>query len=245
MALWCKDFPVVIVPSGDTPKRVTFVYPYYDNPHFLQSQVAWWGTYPEALRAFVSAVIVDDGSAEPAVLPKTLPCQVRLFRIAIDVRWNWLAARNIGAHHADDGWLVLTDMDHVVPPDTLQALVYGQHDPSVVYAFSRREHTGDARSPHSASFFMTRQMFWAVGGYDERMSGFYGSDGYYRRRLASVAPIQILTDHLVRYEYVGDSSTQRYQRKEPRDAALKAIVAKFPLGSKPRTLSFPYTEVTC
>lgn len=245
--LWCAAFPVVDVPQGATPKRVTFVMPYYENPVFLRQQLAWWRTYPEHVRAQLQAVIVDDGSpdapAADVLRGADTPFPIRLFRIEVDVRWNWLAARNIGLKFAPDGWCVLTDIDHVVPASTAEALVFGKHDEKAVYAFSRVEHTGDALAPHSASFLMTRAMFWKIGGYDERMSGFYGTDGHYRRRLATVAPIRVLRDRLIRHEYVGDSSTSRYKRKQPEDAALSTLVKTFPKGSPPKTLSFPYHEV--
>lgn len=244
MALWCEKMPTVTMPIGETPKTVTIVIPYYMNQQFLRTQLAGWDTYQALVRPFVSVIVVDDGSPEPAALPTDLPLPVRLFRIEVDVRWNWLAARNIGMHHAADGWCLLTDMDHVVPPETMRAVVYGRHDPSVIYAFSRREHTGDTAAPHSASFLMTRKMFWTIGGYDERCSGFYGTDGLWRRRCAKVAPIHVLTDVLVRHEFQQDSSTSRYLRKQPEDGRLRALVASFPKGSQPKTLSFPYHEVT-
>lgn len=242
--LWCAKCPHIDIRWGATPKPVTFVLPYYENKEFLARQIEGWRAYPEELKAYVSAIVVDDGSPEPAQLSAELPFPIRLFRIEVDVRWNWLAARNIGAYHAPEGWLLLTDMDHVVPAETLRAIVYGEHDNSAVYAFSRRECTGEKINPHSASFLMTREMFWKIGGYDERLSGYYGSDGYYRRRLALTTTILVLRDELVRHEYQVDSSTSRYKRKQPEDAHLKALVASFPKGSKPKILSFPYREVT-
>ena len=243
MALWCRDLPIVTVPRRATPTPVTLVLPYYDNPNFLQTQVDVWRRYPVALAASLSIVIVDDGSPVPCVRPRDLPCQVRLFRIDVDVRWNWLAARNIGAHHAAEGWLVLTDMDHVLPTATLEAIVYGAHAPGTVYAFARHEHTGAPLAPHSASFLLTRELFWRIGGYDEALSGHYGTDGDYRRRVARVAPMALLPDVLVRHEYVGDSSTTRYLRKQPQDAAVKKLIAARRPGWRPRVLSFPYHEV--
>lgn len=241
--LWCQDLPTVHIPQGAEPKRLTFIYPYYENPDFLKVQIGWWHTYPQHVKDQLQAIIVDDGSPVPAELPKDLPFPIRLFRIEQDVRWNWLAARNIGFHHAPEGWCLVTDIDHVIPASTAEAVIYGKHDPSKVYAFHRIEHTGEPVNPHSASFLMTREMFWKIGGYDERMSGFYGSDGYYRRRLIATAPLELVEERLIRYEYQGDSSTTAYRRKAEEDSRLKGIVAAFPKGSKPKVLSFPYHEV--
>jgi hypothetical protein len=246
--LWCANIPTVTVPMGETPKPLTLILPYYENRAFFGAQIVHWRTMPDPLRKHLSVIVVDDGSPyHPAedVLSQFPPCSfLRLFRIEVDIRWNWLAARNIGAHYARDGWLLLTDMDHVLPIATLQALIYGQHDPSLVYVFHRTEHTGERITPHSASFFMTRKTFWKIGGYDEALSGHYGTDGEFRHRLAKVAGMRLLTQHLERHEYQGDSSTLRYKRKQPEDAGVRRIVAARRAGWTPTTLSFPYHEVT-
>jgi GT2 family glycosyltransferase len=242
--LWCAGFRVVQVPPAATPKDVTLVMPYYENPQFFARQLAFWAAYPPDVKAHLRVIVVDDGSPEPIHMPPTPPLPLRVFRIEKDVRWNWLAARNIGAHHAPEGWLLMTDMDHVVPPETARGLIDGAHRPDIVYAFARREHTGEVIAPHSASFLMTRAMFWAIGGYDERFSGFYGTDGRYRRRLATVARIHLLPDALIRHERVADASTVRYKRKQPEDAEVRRIAARLSPHAKPQTLSFKYHEVT-
>jgi hypothetical protein len=244
---WCSALPVVHVPQSAEPKPVTLVLPYFENPLFLRQQVAWWGTYEPTLAAHLSVMLVDDGSpvmpASTVLESCALPVALRSFRLDVDVRWNWLAARNIGAHHAPEGWLLLTDMDHVIPESTLRAVVHGQHDSSVIYGFSRIEHTGDALAPHPNSWFMTREMFWKVGGYDEALSGYYGTDGDWRRRCAATAPMRILEDRLVRHEHQGDSSTVTYMRKQPIDSGVKQIIAQRRPGWRPKVLSFPYQEV--
>ncbi len=244
---WAKGLPIVTVPTSTSPKSLTLVYPYYESPRFLARQFAHWWSYPDALRRwFVSAIVVDDGSPTRAEPPLVQPFPIRIFRIGVDVPWNWLAARNIGAHHAADGWLLLTDMDHLVPAETIGRLVWGQHDPKVVYAFSRRESTGEVIAPHSASFFLTRELFWRIGGYDETLSGYYGTDGDFRKRLAAVAPCHVLADPLIRYEFVEDASTTKYLRKQPSDAlAVKRLKSLREPGWRPKVLTFPYQEVTC
>jgi hypothetical protein len=245
--VWSEKLPMAVASQSDTPKHVTFILPYYNNARFLGTQLSWWGTFPDSLRRYLSAIIVDDGSPQPAydVLHSCVhPFPIRLFRIHADIRWNWLAARNIGFKHAPNGWCLVTDMDHVIPETTATSVVYGHHEQDIIYGFSRREYTGVPANPHPNSWLMTRQMFWTVGGYDEALSGFYGTDGDWRRRMAAVAPIHILYDRLIRHEYQQDSSTTAYLRKQPQDAAVKGIIAKRGKGWTPKTLSFPYEEVS-
>jgi hypothetical protein len=244
---WCAQLAKVAIPYSESVKPVQLIYPYYANPNFLRVQIAHWSTFPLELTANLSAIIVDDGSPEPAVdvlsSVARVPFPLRLFRIEQDVRWNWLAARNLGAHHAGAGWLFLTDMDHVLPVETGLSLVYGTHDPRIVYGFSRRESTGAELAPHPNSWFMTRDMYWRIGGYDEALSGYYGTDGDYRRRVAQTTSIQILYDILIRHEYEGDSSTTTYKRKQPEDARVRQIIATRGKAWRPRVLSFPAHEV--
>jgi len=245
MALWCRALPLVSVTWGDAPKPITIVFPFYENHGFLAEQIASWRhEWPTEIRPYVSVILVDDGSPTPLTIASPPPVPTRVFRIEQDVRWNWLAARNIGAHHAATTWIVLTDMDHTIPGPTLTAIVYGQHDPATIYAFARREHTGAAIAPHSASFLLTRDLFWTIGGYDETLSGYYGTDGDFRRRAAAHAPIVVQTNAtLVRHEFVGDASTTRYLRKQPEDAVVRTLIAQRRSGWRPKTLSFPYHEV--
>jgi hypothetical protein len=243
---WCAKFPRVKPARSIVPVPVTLILPFYANHQFFEEQVQrWQHEVYRPFRPYVSVVVVDDGSPEPVCLPleDERPFSMRLFRIGQDVRWNWLAARNIGAHEAADGWLLLTDMDHVVPPETLEAVIFGVRRTDTIYAFSRREHSGAVLEPHKNSFLMTRAMFWKVGGYDEALSGFYGTDGDWRRRCAATAPLAVLTHELIRHEFVGDSSTTRYLRKQPEDRAVRDLIHARGADWRPKVLSFPYVEV--
>lgn len=229
-----------------TAKQVQLVYPYYENPVFLQRQLALWSEIEPQLRMNLRAIVVDDGSPRRAAIDVLrtgqFPFPIRLFRIDIDVRWNWLAARNIAMHHATEGWCLLTDMDHVLTSGAASALINEAHDPAAIYRLRRREHTGQLIHSHPNTMFLTRSMFWRAGGYDEALSGHYGTDGDWRRRLAATAPVRTLTTEIIRYEYVDDSSTIHYKRKQPEDAGKKAIIAKRGKGWRPKVLSFPYHE---
>lgn len=243
------DAPIEAVQLSATPKPVTFIYPYYENPLFLAKQLYEWSRFPTAIKENISAIIVDDGSpdnpAERVVkgLGGYKPFPVRLFRIEVDVRWNWLAARNIAMKHAPEGFCLGTDMDHLVPAETAASLIAGNHDPEKIYRFVRLEHTGDLIHSHPNSWFMTRAMFWKFGGYDEALSGHYGTDGDARRRWVKTAPVRTLPECLVRYERIGDSSTTHYLRKQPEDRAVPDLIKLRGRDWKPKVLSFPYHEV--
>lgn len=246
---WCAKLPLVTVPRSDVPKRLTLVTPYYENPKFFRTQLEHWSLLPVDVRDRLTVIVVDDGSpTQPAEAVyerfALRSFALRLFRIDVDVRWNWLAARNIGFHYAADAWVLVTDIDHVVPVETFRSILFSAHDRQVVYAFQRREHTGAWITPHSASFLMTRSLFWTIGGYDETLSGHYGTDGEFRRRIVQYAPIHLLSDPLVRHEYVEDSSTTHYRRKQPEDAAVRQLIAQRGKKWRPKVLSFPYHEVT-
>lgn len=247
------DAPLCVLPKSKAPKSITFVVPYYENPNFLAKQIQHWAAYPVDVRDRLSIVLVDDGSPEhPAAivvgrlrdLIRAELAAFRLFRIGVDVRWNWLAARNIGAQHAPlDAWIVFTDIDHVVSADVARALMNHDHSATVIYRFLRRESSGERIHPHPNSFFCTRSTFWHVGGYDEALSGHYGTDGDWRRRCAAAAKIRTLPLELIRHEHEGDSSTTRYKRKQPEDAGKKKIIAARGKNWRPKVLSFPYHEV--
>jgi hypothetical protein len=243
---WCAHLPVVSIPRTIPPtKAVTLIVPYYENPTFLATQVAWWRSLPALLRINLRFIVVDDGSPKtPArdVLAGVDDFSLRLFRIETDIRWNWLAARNIGAHEAETTWLVLTDMDHQVPVDTWRGVLHADHRPDTIYAFSRKEHTGQSITAHPNSWLITKELFWTVGGYDETLSGHYGTDGDWRRRCAATARMAVLAEPLIRHEFVDDASTTTYKRKQPEDAAVKRLIAQRGSGWRPKVLRVPYHE---
>jgi hypothetical protein len=208
--------PLVKVKTSSVQKHVTFIYPYYENPEFFAKQLYGWHQYPDSLRSQLSAIIVDDCSpnhpAEEVIGLEGKPFPIQLFRIEIDLPWNWIAARNIAMHHAMDEWCVGTDMDHVITREVAEALVWGSHDPNCIYRFGRMEHTGELIHSHPNSWFMTRAMFWKFGGYDESFSGLYGSDGDARRRWVQTAKVHTLRENIIRHERIGDRIKRQLQR---------------------------------
>lgn len=222
---------------------LTIVMPYFENPGMLRLQYGNWLAWPGKYRNRLKVIIVDDGSPEDPASnvprPYGLP-ELEIYRVLEDRPWRQNGAKNIGAHVAPDGWLLLTDMDHMVAPETASALFKaidkGQLDEGTAYMLDRIEaDTGKPTlgrdgnpKPHPNSFLMTREMYWRIGGYDEEFTG-YGTDKLFRERVFKAAKRGHLDIPLTRYwrDIVPDASTTTLGRKVPEFRCdTKAVLAR-------------------
>lgn len=213
---------------------LTMVLPYFQNPGMFAEQQRVWMDYPADLRARLHVIVVDDCSPK-GLRPtrKTVTVHglgsLRIYRLTEKKRWNWLACRNLGAKETRTEWVLLTDIDHVLPAETLQHVLEDTLDPSRVYRFARV----DAPHPwpyaiadcppykmHPDTWLMTRALFFdpRVFGYDERLSGLYGTSGEFKDRvLAAAGAVVTRPEPMIRYprEIIADASTSPsvYTRK--------------------------------
>jgi hypothetical protein len=221
-------------------RDLTFICAFYLNQGMLREQQRVWRAYPPELKTHFHAIVTDDLSPHaPArdVFEATGIASQRLFLALEHRRFDWLFCRNLGASVAATEWLLLTDIDHVVPADTLRALLTKKLHAANVYRFGRV----DAHHPypwapgsltdykhHPNSWLLTKKMFDRIGGYDERFSGWYGSDSEFRERVfAATADAGGRVEMreawpLVRYprEVIPDASTTTYQRKTADDGVM-------------------------
>jgi hypothetical protein len=233
-------------------RPITLILPYYENPTMFVEQQTAWSKYPVELRQNLHVIVVDDGSPKSPALPHVRDSGIasfRLFRVGVDVRWNWIFCRNLGVSKATTDWVFLTDMDHVMPRKTLGFMQTAELDARKAYRMSRVDAPNlTPYKPHPNTWFLTRELFDKIGGYDERFSGFYGTDGEFRNRVQRTADeIVILKSYMIRYprEVVADASTTRYGRKEPQDRENVARIVKerqeIP-NWRPLRLTFPYEQ---
>lgn len=235
-------------------RPITLIFPYYRNPRMLKIQLDELSRLPDDVRGALHLIVVDDGSPEFDLREYVWPedgfglASFQVFRIMVDVRWNWIAARNLAASKATTEWLLMTDIDHLVPEATLRRIQEGPLEYRNVYRFSRVDAPDmTLYKPHPNSWLLTKKRFDRIGGYDERFSGYYGTDGEFRDRVAKEAKeVIILEEHLVRVprEVVPDASTTTYQRKQPEDRdgvqRVRKLIAKDPT---PLRGSFPWIQV--
>lgn len=233
---------------------------FYRNQGMLTEQLRVWAGYPDDVKARVEVIIIDDGSPEAAIdvsRPAGLPT-VTIGRLA-DVAdpftppWRQDAARNRAAHEAVGTWLFLSDMDHVLPADSLRALLArcdaGQ---DVVYSFQRLDAPDltpkrDARGnihPHPNTYAMRKTRYWSVGGFDEEFCGIYGTDGYWRRQLLDRSTlVHLETVPVVRYsrEVIPDASTRVDRNQFRDDGRVRRRLVEKQLRQEPtKVLSVPW-----
>jgi hypothetical protein len=144
----------------------------------------------------------------------------------------------------------MTDMDHVMPRKTLGFILGAKLDRAKAYRMSRVDAPDlTAYKPHPNTWLMTRSLFDHIGGYDERFSGYYGTDGEFRRRVQDRSDeIVLLPQVMIRYprEVIPDASTTTYGRKEEQDKTnVRRLVnerAEEPDWTTKR-LTFPYERL--
>lgn len=233
---------------------------YYDNPNMFRRQLDSFLSLGFDLKERLQYVVVDDCSPKwPAfdvVSPlleqdKTLGgIPFSLFRMKVDIRWNQDACRNLGAHHSRHPWVLLTDIDHMIPERTMRKLLLHENlQETYAYRFSRvDDRTFEPYKPHPNSWLMTKSIYDAADGYDERFAGWYGTDGDFRNRVMAVTnSVRQLPLPLIRVgrEHTADASCPReFGRKDARDTAMVArIKADRPKGYKTVRLSFPFEQL--
>jgi hypothetical protein len=233
----------------------TLVMAYYENRRMLIEHARCWNALPAELARHLHIVIVDDGSpnapARDTLQSLSLPAlaSIQVWRMLTDVAWNQDACRNLGAKHASTEWLLLTDMDHIVPESTWSRLIVGNIDKRVVYRFGRV--SAPALLPykrHPNSWALTKRTFWDCGGYDERLAGNYGTDGDFLVRVKGRRNIVDLPEVLVRVprDVIPDASTTTLKRKDPVEKEnIRRLLAERAVDPhwKPLHFSFPHKRV--
>jgi len=234
---------------------ITLVMAHYCNQGMLQHQYKRISELPAEIKGSIYLVLVDDGSPEgkEAIPPEQDLgiCSLQIYKMLQDIRWNQDACRNIGVRHAETEWVLLADMDHVIPPETWRVLLGRDWHEDAVYCFRERLKMPNLEpdKPHPNTWFMTRKTYNKFGGYDERFAGIYGTDGDFKKRASAVTEIkEIKNAPLVVYprSVIPDASTTTYLRKQPEDDVGKRRVKserELDEDKSPKNFLFPYKRV--
>lgn len=193
---------------------LTLVYAYFENGNMIEVHQQHWRNY--AKRQACQAIIVDDCSQTQPLSRYSFDVgfPVRRFRVKDDIPWNQDGARNLAMKHAS-GWCALLDMDHVLPAEAVAVIDAMDKDPQVAYKFARQTpQRKKIKKPGANIFLMHADLFWRIGGYDERFAGYYGSDINFNHRLRQAAQVVQTSLPLIAYSGAQEgATTMKYGRK--------------------------------
>jgi Glycosyl transferase family 2 len=172
-------------PAGFSHIALTYVTTFYFNQTDSSSVgelLRRYASYSGDLLDRLQFVLVDDGSPIPVDVPAGLDLNLLLLRIPVDVPWNHAAARNLGAVYARSDKLLLTDVDHEFPEETLRRIVALGELRRTMYMFFRLDEGGAPVLRHLNTFLLSRGRYLQLFGYDEEFCGHYGlEDDLFRR----------------------------------------------------------------
>ena len=234
--------------------NVAIIMAYYENAGMLDKQIEVMASYKPEVLACLSYVVVDDCSPRaPARPPANPPLPMTMLRMRKKIPWNQDACRNLGVAQSQAPVLLLTDIDHLIPPETAERVVTGKFDfGRHVFRFSRVSAPDNKPYKlHPNSWLMHRKQWAAIGGYDERFAGWYGTDGEFMRQVETKYQISQLRAHLIRVprEVQWDASTQpeefggRKQQRDKDEIKRIKIERNQQKGWKPLTLSQEWERV--
>lgn len=144
-------------------------------------------------------IILDDGSKPPLEVDVT-PEYFSLIPTNDFRPWSQPCARNYGAELAKGEYLLMTDIDHILSREAIEAvrqfdgdkMMFPRHwaildkggricqKPEVLFQYGLSEELYKERGLHGGhhanTFAMRKSVFDALGGYDESFCGKYGGD---------------------------------------------------------------------
>jgi hypothetical protein len=172
----------------------------------------------------VEILYVDDGSVPPLVATGLVP-SLRIVPTHDTRPWTWALARNAGARLAQGQYLLMTDVDYIIPKAAIEdALLFTgdymgfrrelgalderghfAHDLDTLMAYgltpARAAERGAQLPPHPNNFVIRRDLFFDMGGYREDRVGLpypQGEDNLFKKQRIAFREAGKLTESTYR-----------------------------------------------
>lgn len=244
---------------------LTLCVPYYRNPKMLERQIEEWNKYS----TWPQILLVDDCSPEPALpivkklASSALRERLQVLHTDVDIPWNREFCRNLMAKLAATDWLLMVDIDHVVPAESMEKLRGCSLKPNRFYRFrrmrvgkadeTRRKDKIDPESefgeihPHVDSYLCRTKDYWRAGGYNERFCGVLGGGNEFLRRFESMFASEIVPGdiflHVHTRSVVDDASDRHCSRDTRPGKELERAIAKSGRATPTQWLTQPWSRI--
>lgn len=217
----------------------------------LEHQYSIWSGYSKEIKDRIEIILFDDCSPKDPAFeiprPEDLP-KISIYRMIEDIPWGADACKNRAADITSSEYLLMMDIDHVVPEDVLELLLKecDSYPRGTVVKFKRLEN-GREIVPGPNIYFIKKDLFWKIGGYDEYLLGLYCTDIPYLKRLREHTEEVILKIPIIVYgnDVIENADTTTYTRsKNDKILVEKRLKEKKELGiNNIVTLSKPYEKL--
>lgn len=173
--------------------KLSIIISVLNSQEAFRRQCIYWKSH--ALASDIEFIIIDDGSDIPLTDTVGVP-NLQIIRrepILIDGKRPWTVelARNLGARQSKGEYLLMTDIDYIIPKDAIETVYTLQEDKAGFHRSfgvldergtltqdfdilrqyglleSRIKERGFHLSPHPNNFIMRTSTFWQLGGYRE------------------------------------------------------------------------------
>ena len=168
---------------------------YFNEELLLKKQEKLWEGLPNRI------IVIDDHSTD------VVKTKYEAYRIDDDIAWNQPGARNLGLTVADDGWVLLYDIDHYFKPEDIKILMEMPKKQGCIYIFHRTTFKGVGQSTTYSTLLLEKKTYWDIGGYNENFSGHYGYDDVNFKN--KVDFFKIPTEFAPVYVYIEDNEDNR------------------------------------
>lgn len=169
-------------------QKLSIVSHYYNHPHMVERQIAYWESLPSTLLKVIEFVLIDDCSEQRPTLRAT-HLNLRVFRIQTEIDWNQSGARNLGAYLARGEWALFMDIDQHFYGEPILAVVEHLHtlDKTTMYHLKIRELlnilTNNRLQFAPSTFLVHLPTYKRLGLYDEDFAGHYGYEDLYAHQV--------------------------------------------------------------
>jgi len=170
-------------------KKITICLSYYNQKkELLLKHINEWKQYPQKNK--FSFFIIDDCSKIPVekILRdiELLDLDIHIYRIEEDLYYNIAGVRNLGAKECKTEWMMIMDMDTLLPKELSNKLLdltkgkgiplkerikISKNKKSVVYKFGV---INKNKVSHPAVCLIKTEDYWKIGGCEEDLVGNYG-----------------------------------------------------------------------
>jgi hypothetical protein len=218
--------------------KLSVIYPYYNNRMMFIHHLGQWERMHPHVSKHIEFIIVDDCSKRCPLeddFKNFDPEHINIsgYRILDDILWNVGGAKNLGAQQAKGEWLLITDMDRMIPEHVLYSCILDLNKPGHYYQF-RQMHDDwtTRRGIHQGTVLVKASDFWDVRGYDEDFSGAYGhEDGHFLKKLGKHGLKRIVENQrIICYDKatgIRDATSNMEQKGRAENAALAKAKGSF------------------